>query len=122
MSLFRPYELTSTTTTTPAITPVSSAVNSAAGPTPSVAPGADAHTMHQQMAMLLAAHTAAAAARAAEVDMMARRSTSLAAHLEMGQRPRSHSPISDPGSPPPQSPPTCESPVTLMSGSPNHHD
>ena len=82
MSLFRPYELTSTSTpTTPSVTatPGGPPVPAAAplGSTTSGAhPPQDLSGANMQMAMFLAAHTAAAAARAAEMELLRHQSGS----------------------------------------------
>ena len=87
MSLFRPYEMTSSTTTTAAgcATTAPATPSAPSQPTPPGAggqalmsprvapagvPELTSHSMHQHMAMLLAAHTAAAAARAQEMELM----------------------------------------------------
>ena len=157
MSLFRPYELnstetTTTTTTTPLTVPQAATAQHHQNTIPTQAAQlaaavglpaelAASSNMQHQMAMLLAAHTAAAAARAAEMEQLMRRSEVNSSPVQLeaamataakqqlmspqGPREEEKSPISDPGSPiqqiPPRSP-SCESPVTLTSESPNHHD
>ena len=87
MSLFRPYELTSTSTpTTPSVTatsggpPIPPAAPPTTGPLGSATsgghPAADLSGANMQMAMFLAAHTAAAAARAAEMELLRHQSGS----------------------------------------------
>ena len=86
MSLFRPYELTSTSTpTTPSVTATSGgppvpAAPPTTGPLGSATsgghPAADLSGANMQMAMFLAAHTAAAAARAAEMELLRHQSGS----------------------------------------------
>ena len=85
MSLFRPYELTSTSTpTTPSVTATSGgppvpAAPPTTGPLGSATSGGhppDLSGANMQMAMFLAAHTAAAAARAAEMELLRHQSGS----------------------------------------------
>ena len=108
MSLFRPYELTSTTASTATTTTTMSAV--ATGPSLT---DLAATNQNMQMAMLLAAHSAAAAARVAEMEAALRSSTASEAE--------SHT-ISDHGlvHPRPRRSESPDSPITLTSGSPNH--
>ena len=93
MSLFRPYELTSTSTpTTPSVTATSGgppvpAAPPTSGPLGSATPGGhppDLSGANMQMAMFLAAHTAAAAARAAEMELLRHQSGSSPLNPQVG--------------------------------------
>ena len=94
MSLFRPYELTSTSTpTTPSVTATSGgppvpAAPPTTGPLGSATsgghPAADLSGANMQMAMFLAAHTAAAAARAAEMELLRHQSGSSPLNPQVG--------------------------------------